>query len=325
MRRREFVTLLGGAMAGSGLLSDSGEAQSPKGHRIALLSATSSNESPLRPFREALRDLGYGENDLVIEARWADGHNERLAELARELVQLAPDVIVTGSSAAALAAKRATSTIPIVTAFTADPVGSGLASSIARPGGNVTGLSNIQEDTAGKELELLKTAAPHVSRVALVINPTNPSYANEVRGAQDAAKMLQVDLVEIEIRTPEEVEGALVKVINAANALLVLADPLFTFEAARIAAFAASNKLPAVYGLREHVAAGGLMSYGPDRNQSFRQAATFVDKILKGAKPADLPFERPIKFELVINLKTAKALGLAIPQSLLVAADELIE
>jgi putative ABC transport system substrate-binding protein len=324
MRRREFVTLLGGAMAGSGLLS-AGEAQSSKGHRIALLSATKSNESPWRPFREALRDLGYGENDLVIEARWADGHNERLAELARELVQLAPDVIVTGSSAAALAAKRATSTIPIVTAFTADPVGSGLGSSIARPGGNVTGLSNIQEDTAGKELELLKTAAPHVSRVALVINPTNPSYANEVRGAQDAAKMLQVDLVEIEIRTPEEVEGALVKVINAANALLVLADPLFTFEAARIAAFAASNKLPAVYGLREHVAAGGLMSYGPDRKQSFRQAATFVDKILKGAKPADLPFERPIKFELVINLKTAKALGLAIPPALLARADEVIE
>jgi putative ABC transport system substrate-binding protein len=326
LKRHEFIRLLAGAMTSTGVLSNSILAQSQRSHRIALLSAGSSARDTWRPFREAMRELGYGENGLIFEARWSEGHNERLVDLARELVQLGPEVIVTASSAAALAAKQATSTIPIVTAFTADPVGAGLVSSLARPGGNVTGLSNIQEDTAGKELELLKMAAPHVTRVAVLVNPSNPSHANEVRGARDAAKTLQVELVEIEFRTPKEATGSLARVLNAqAEALLVLADPLFLLEANRIAAFATSNKLPAIYGLREHAMAGGLMSYGPDVNQSFRRAAFYVDKILKGAKPADLPFERPTKFELVVNLKTAKALGLTIPPSILARADDIIE
>jgi putative ABC transport system substrate-binding protein len=178
----------------------------------------------------------------------------------------------------------------------------------------VTGLSNIQEDTTGKELELLKIAAPHVTNVAVLTNPANPSHANELRAARDAARALGVELVTIEVRTPAEVEGAFATIMNArADAILVLADPLFSVEASRIAAMASRNRLPAVYGLREHVMAGGLMSYGPDLKDSYRRAAIYVDKILKGAKPADLPFEQPTKFDLVVNLKAAKALGLAIP------------
>lgn len=245
---------------------------------------------------------------------------------AAELVGLAPEVIVTGSSAAALAAKKATSTIPIVTAFTADPIGAGLAASLARPGGNVTGLSNVQEDTAAKVLQLLKSAAPNATRIAVLINPGNPSHAHEWRGTQEAARVLHTELFSAEIRDPGEMDGAFATVKSGhADALAVFADPLFLLEASRIADFAASNKLPAIYNLREHVEVGGLMSYGPDLKDSFRRAAVFVDKILKGARPADLPIEQPTKFELVINLKTAKALGLTIPPALLTGADEVIE
>jgi putative tryptophan/tyrosine transport system substrate-binding protein len=314
------------AIGGATFLAQRAWAQLSKTRRLALLSGGSSSLDLWRPFREAMRDLGYSEDDLVIEARWAEGHNERLGELARELVRLAPEVIVTGSSAAALAAKGATSTTPIVTAFTADPVGSGLAASIARPGGNVTGLSNMQEDTTGKELDLLKTAAPQVTRVAVVSNPANPSHVSEFRGARDAASALAVEIIPIEVSAPEEIDGAFNAVTKKrADALLVLADPLFTVEAHRIATLASSSHLPAIYGLREHVMAGGLMSYGPDLKDSYRRAAIYVDKILKGAKPADLPFEQPTKFELVVNLKAAKALGLPIPESPLSRADEVIE
>ena len=307
------------------LVPDRGRAQTVKRHRIALLSSTSRAQN-WEVFREAMRRLGYGEQELAIESRWADGHNERLAGLAAELVRLAPDVIVTGSSAAALAAKQATSMIPIVTAFTADPVGTGLVASIARPGGNVTGLSNIKEETAGKELELLKIAAPHASRIAVLTNPANPSHAAELRGAQETARSLGIELRAIEVRGPGDIEGAFAMMASArADALAVLADPLFFAEASGIADRAASHKLPAIYGFKEHVAAGGLMSYGPDIKDSFRRAATYVDKILKGAKPADLPVEQPTKFELVVNLKVAQALGLTIPPTLLARADEVIE
>ena len=314
------------AIAGAAFLPRRAWAQRSKTRRLALLSGGSSISDAWTSFREAMRALGYRDDDLIIEARWADGHNERLGELARELVRLAPEVIVTGSSAAAVAAKQETSTIAIVTAFTADPVGSGLAASIARPGGNVTGLSNIQEDTTGKELELLKTAAPLADRVAVVSNPANPSHVSELRGGRQAASALGVEIIPIEVSAPEEIDGAFDAVTKKrADALLVLADPLFTIEASRIAALASKNRIPAMYGLREHVMAGGLMSYGPDRKDSFRRAAIYVDKILKGAKPADLPFEQPTKFELVLNLKAAKALGLTVPESLLARADEVIE
>ena len=303
-------------------------AQSDRRRRIATLSGGShaTGEANWRAFREAMRALGYREEELAIESRWADGHNERLPAFAAELVGLAPEVIVTGSSAAALAAKKATSTIPIVTVFTADPIGAGLATSLARPGGNVTGLSNVQEDTVAKVLQLLKTAAPSVTRIAVLINPGNPSHAHELRVAQEAARVLRTELFSVEVRDPGEIDGAFAAVKSGrADALAVLADPLFLLEASRIADFAASNKLPAIYNVREHVEAGGLISYGPDLKDSFRSAAVFVDKILKGARPGDLPIEQPTKFELVINLKTARALGLTVPQSLLTRADEVIE
>jgi ABC-type uncharacterized transport system substrate-binding protein len=248
----------------------------------------------------------------------------RLAGLADELVRLAPEVIVTGSAAAAVAAKRATSSIPIVTVFTADPVGTGLAASLARPGGNITGLSNIMEDTAGKELELLRSVAPQATRIAILINPGNPAHAKELQGAREGASALGAGLLPLEIRAPGEIDSAFAA-MKSAHGLVVLADPLFFAERSRIADLAARQKLPAIYGFREFVTAGGLMSYGPDLKASFQRAAAYVDKILKGTKPADLPFEQPTKVELVINLKAANAMGLTIPQSLLARADEVIE
>jgi putative ABC transport system substrate-binding protein len=324
MRRREFVMF---AVAAAVVAPLAVWAQPVTRHRIAFLSGGSNSGAPFEAFREGMRHLGYGDQELAIESRGAEGHNEHLAELAAELVQLAPEVIVTGSSAAAVAAKRATSSIPIVTVFTADPLGSGLASSLARPGGNVTGLSNIMEDTAGKELELLKTAAPQATHIAVLTNPGNPSHAKELRGAQEAARVLGVELHLIEVRAPSEIDNAFSTMTSVGtNALVVLGDPLFVGAAARqIADLAAKHNLPAIYGLREHVADGGLMSYGPDLRDSFRRGAAYVDKILKGAKPADLPFEQPTKLELVINLKAAHALGLTVPQSLLARADEVIE
>ena len=303
-------------------------AQDLRRRRLAILSSgTRAAGAPLsEAFREALRTLGYGDKELVVESRWSDGQNERLPGLAAELVRLDPDVILAGSSAAALAAKQATSSIPIVMAFTADPVGTGLVASIARPGGNVTGVSNLKEDTAGKELEFLKIAAPEVSRIAVLTNPANPSHAAEWRGALEAAQALRVELIAVEVRGGAEIDLAFVSMVGAqVDGAVVLSDPLFFAEAGHIADRAAREKLPAIYGFREHAAAGGLMSYGPDIKESFRRAATYVDKILKGANPAELPIEQPTRFELVINLRTAQALGLTIPPSLLARADEVIE
>jgi putative tryptophan/tyrosine transport system substrate-binding protein len=308
------------------LLLSVGLAQPVKQHRIAYLSAGLQTSEAKDFLKEAMQALGYGEAELSIESRYAEGHNQRLADLAAELVRASPEIIVTGSAAAAVAAKQATSSIPIVTIFTADPVGSGLAASLARPGGNLTGLSNIMEDTAGKELELLKTAAPNATRISILTNPGNPAHAKELQGAREAAATLGADLVPVEVRAPGEIDNAFAEIKGArVDALVVLADPLFTGQATPIADFAVKQKLPAIYGLSEHVRAGGLMSYGPDLKDSYRRAALYVDKILKVAKPADLPIEQPIKVELVINMKTAKALGLAVPQSLLARADEIIE
>jgi putative ABC transport system substrate-binding protein len=295
-------------------------------HHIAFLSAGVQASEARNFFKEAMQALGYGEAELSIESRYAEGDSQRLPTLAAELVRTSPEILVTGSAAAAVAAKQATSSIPIVTIFTADPVGSGLATSLARPGGNLTGLSNIMEDTAGKELELLKTVAPSATRIAILTNPGNPAHPKELQGAREAAAALGVELIPVEIRVPGEIDNAFAAIKRAdANALVVLGDPLLNAQRRPIADFAANEKLPAIYGLREHVMAGGLMSFGPDLKDSYQRAAVYVDKILKGAKPADLPIEQPTKVELVINMKAAKALGLTVPPSILVRADEVIE
>ena len=277
-------------------------------------------------FRQGLRTLGYSEEDIAIESRWADGHVERLPELAAELVRLAPEVIVVGSAAAALAAKQATATIPIVVAVFSDPVGTGLVASFAHPGGQVTGLSAMQEDTVAKELELLKTAVPHAERIAVLFDPGNPAHAGVLQTVRQAAETLGTSLLPIEVRAPDEIDGAFSTMARErADAVVVLGGPLVMTERNRIAELAASHKLPAIYYERELVMAGGLMSYGADLKDMNRRAATYVDKILKGTKPADLPVEQPTKFELVVNLKTANALGLTIPPSILALADEVIE
>jgi len=282
-------------------------------------------------FLQGLRDLGYVEGrNLVIEWRDADGKPERLPALAAELVGLNVDVIVTeGGTLGALAAKQATRILPIVFTGVGDPVSEGLVTSLARPGGNVTGLSTVSPELVGKSLELLKQAVPGVSRVAFLLKPdAMPDRARKERleAADVTARALGVRLQVVEARGPEDFDRAFSDMTRArAGALAVLATPVFNSERRRLVDLAAKNRLPAVYSFRLYVEAGGLMSYGPDLVDLFRRSATHVDKILKGAKPGDLPVEQPTKFELLINLKTAKTLGLTLPQSLLVRADQVIE
>jgi len=312
--------------------------QAGKVHRIGFLSPSSPSDperlaSPfgergLAAFRQGLRDLGYVEGqNIAIEYRWAEGRFERLPDLAAELVRLKVDVIVSVVTQATLAAKNATGTIPIVLVAAGDPLGSGLVANLARPGGNVTGPSSMYGDLAGKQLELLKETVPKVSRVAVLWNPANAVWqAQMLRQTEIAARALGLQVQLLEARGPDELEGAFAAMTRErVSALLVQVDVIFALHARRIADLAAKRRVPAMYGSREHVEAGGLMSYAPNVPDLFRRAATYVDKILKGAKPADLPVEQPTKFELVINLKTAKALGLKIPQSILIRADEVIQ
>ena len=280
--------------------------------------------------RQGLRDLGYVEGrNVVIEIRDAEGEAERLPALAAELVALKVDVIVAPNTPQALAAKQATRTLPIVFSFVADPVASGLVTSLARPGGNVTGLSSLTPELVGKRLELLTQAVPGVSRVAVLWQPGFQGERTEkdmLKGADVAARALGVRLQFVEAQGPADFDRAFSDMTRArAGALTVLGSTMFISERRRLVDLAAKNRLPAVYARREYVDAGGLMSYGSNIADLFRRAATYVDKILKGAKPADLPVEQPTKFELVINLKTAKALGLTIPPSLLGRADQVIE
>ncbi len=305
-------------------------AQQPaKVPRIGYLSSRSPTDNPhlLEAFRQGLRELGYVEGqNVAIEYRFGEGRPERLPALAAELVRLKVDVIVATSPPAPEAAKQATSTIPIVAAATGDPVAEGLVASIARPGGNITGLASISPEVVGKQLELLKEVAPKVSRVAVLQNPSSQGHPFVLRQAEGAARALGVQLHILQARTPPEIDAAFAAMRSQrAGGVLVLRDPLFFTRRTQIAALAAKSRLPAVYGNREHAEAGGLMAYGASGAHMFRRAATYVDKILKGAKPADLPVEQPTRFELVINLKTAKALGLTIPQLVLIRADQVIQ
>ncbi len=278
-------------------------------------------------FRQGLHEHGWVEGkNITIEYRWAEGRVERLADLASELVRLKVDVIVAATASAIQAAKTTTKTIPIVMAVSGDPVGEGFVASLARPGGNITGLALFPgPEIVGKLLQLLKEVVPAASRVGVLANPANTVHAILVREVKGAADSLGVQLQVLEARGPNDLDGAFAAMTReGASALLVLGDARFLALRGRIADLAAKNRLPTMYGVREHVEAGGLMAYGASLPETVRRAATFVDKILKGAKPADLPVEQPTKFELVINLKTAKALGLTIPQSVLMRADEVI-
>ena len=326
--RRAFLgSLVCGLLAAPGA---AGAQQTGKVPRIGWLGGPTreSAEPFVREFQLGLKDLGWVEGqNIVIEWRFAGGRAERLPGLAAELVRLRVDLIVTPSTPTILAAKNATTTIPIVTVGGGDPVELGLVASLARPGGNITGLTTVvSQEIAGKQLELLKETVPKVSRMAVLWNPTTRGNALALREAEIAARALGVELQVLEARSLNDFESAFSAMSKKrAGALLVLGDVMFTTHRRRLADLAAKNRLPAMYGARQSVDEGGLVSYGANGLDNFRRAAVYVDKILKGAKPSDLPIERPTKFELVVNLKAAKALGLTIPPALLLRADQVID
>ena len=324
-RRRFLLTSLAGALA-TPLAAEA--QQAAKMWRVGYLAAgaQSENLNYLNSFRQGIRDLGYVEGrNIAIEYRWGEGNYERLPPLAAELVHLRVDVIVAANAPSAQAAKDATREIPIVMTVLVDPAAAGLVASLARPGGNVTGLSIMAPELVGKHLELLKEVVPKVSRVAVLGNPSNPGTTSQVQAAGAAAQALGLQLQLMEARDPSDLEHAFEAMKRArVDAVLVLVDAMFGSQRERIARLAIQHRLPAVSGLTRHAHAGDLLAYGASRVDVYRRAATYVDKILKGAKPADLPVEQPTKFELVINLKTAKALGLTIPPSLLARADQVI-
>ena len=326
-RRRLVLALGAGALAAP--LASFAQQKPPKVARIGFLDATSASASARRveALRAGLRDLGYvEEKNIVIEYRWAEGKYERLPAMAAELVQLKVDVIVAVATPAIQAAQQATTTIPIVMAVSSDPVGAGFIASLSRPGGNITGLSNINVDLSSKYLELLRVAVPKLSRVAVLVRPGNANNPLILKNIQASAQVIGVKVLPIEASTASQIEAALAGMTRErAGALIVLPDAFFFTQPRRIAELAAKNRLPTMFWTRELAEAGGLMSYGQNPTEPYRRAATFVDKILKGAKPRDLPVEQPTQFELVINLKTAKAIGLTIPQELLFRADTVIE
>jgi len=305
-----------------------GEAQQASGKipRIGYLAAGLGAATRTETFKQGLRDLGYVEGkNIIIEYRNAEGKIERYSDLVADLVGLKVDVIFTSSTPGALAAKNATKTIPIVFTNVGDPVANGLVASLARPGGNITGLSTLAPELSGKGLELLKETIPKLSRVAVVWNPDNPGKTSSFKETEVAARALRLQLQSLEVRGPNDVEPAFQAAKkDRAGALIVLRDVVVSSQIRRILELALKNQMPAIYGDRGFVDAGGLMSYGPNIDDLFRRAATYIDKILKGTKPADLPIERPSKFELVINLKTAKQIGLTIPPNVLARADKVL-
>jgi putative ABC transport system substrate-binding protein len=327
MDRRTFLgSLAGGLLAAPIAARAQGPSRVPRvGYAFARVS--SEDQQIWDVMRQGLRELGYVEGqNIALEVRWAEGRYERLPPLVAELVRLKVDVLVVGTTPGALAAKSATRTIPIVMYAVGDPVGSGLVASLGHPGGNLTGLSLFNKEVSGKRLELLKESLPSIARVAVLTNPGNPIHAVFWKETQAAAHALGLQLQAIKIYGPGDFDDAFTAAARGrADALLVFDDSLTLGYRTRLVAVAAKHRLPTMYGLREFPDAGGLVSYGPSNFDMYRRTASYVDKILKGAKPGDLPVEQPTKFELVINLKTAEALGLAIPPSLLQRADQVIE
>ena len=326
-RRNLLIAIGAGAIAAP--FASFAQQQPAKISRVGLLSPFSPSDTTLwhEAFRQGLRDLGWVEGkNIRIEYRYANGRNDRLPELIAELLRLQVDIIVTAVTNDALAAKNATRTIPIVMAAAGDPVATGIVESLARPSGNITGLSQMNPELVGKRLELLKEIVPKLSRVAVLWNPEDRISMLSWKEIQLPARKLGVELHSLEVRSSSGLDKAFEDTIKArAGALAITPNPVFVTNLKRIADFAAKNRLPSIFHLREFADAGGLVAYGVDRSDLFRRAATYVDKILKGAKPGDLPIEQPTKFELVINLKTAEALGVKIPQQLLLRADKVIE
>ena len=332
MHRRRQLLQVGLALIGIGLLPgwEAPDLGAEKVPRIGFL-AVGSREGRaflIEGFLTGLREHGYvvGQN-MVIEYRFSEGQNDRLPGLAAELVNLKVDLILASGSPASFAAKQATSTIPIVMgSLAADPVETGLIVNLARPGGNITGMTEMAAQLGGKRLELLKQTVPGLARVAVFWNPPNPAYGPVMRALEAAAPLLGLELQRLEVRAPEDFEGAFqVAIRRRAGALFVPGDPLVTNRPRVVADLALKYRLPTMTDFKELPGAGGLMSFGPDLIDSYRRAATHVDKILKGAKPADLPMEQPTKFDLVVNLKTASALGLTIPQSVLAQTTQVIQ
>jgi len=329
LRRREFITLLGGAAMAWPLAARA--QQSGKVYRLGDLvpgTADAPGVPELRAgFRDALRELGWIEGrNIVFEERYAENHPERLPELAAELVRLKVDLILAVGTLAPLAAKQATTTIPIVMSAAGDPLGSGLVASLAHPGGNVTGMSSMVPDIGGKRLELIKEVLPRISRVAVLWNAANPYAARVFRETEGAARRLRIEVHSLEVRAPDDFGSAFETARRQRpDALITVEDPFMVEFRKQVADLATSYRLPAIHGIKEFARVGGLMSYVPSVSDMFRRAAGYVDKILRGAKPGDLPVQQPTKFELVINLKAASAIGLEIPPILLNRADEVIE
>jgi putative ABC transport system substrate-binding protein len=323
MRRREFIMLFGGVAAWPMTV----RAQQPgKLPIIGVLGSTPAAFSHWLPaLLQRLRELGWIENrTIAIEYRWTEGHNELYARLAMELVRLKVDVIVAVGSPAIVAAKQATTVIPIVFPIASDPVGDRLVASLARPGGNITGLSNEQPDLAGKPLEILRELVPGLSRLGYIANANNPTAMGNVREIEATAAKLALQITPLNIKSAQDVAPAMETLKGRAQALYVVGDPLTADNQIQINTLALAARLPTMHGSRNYVESGGL-SYGPNYSDLFRRAGDYVDKILKGAKPADIPVEQPTRIELVVNLKTAKAIGLTIPESFLLRADEIIE
>jgi putative ABC transport system substrate-binding protein len=326
MRRRDFVTLLGGAAVAWPLAARA--QQAARLPTIGFMGATtpSAGGQLLAAFVARLRELGWidGRN-VAIEVRWAEGRGERFAEIAAEFVRRKVDVILTHNTQPVLAAKQATSVIPIVFATAGDPVGIGVVASLARPGGNVTGLSGEATDTAGKRLELLREVVPGLRQLAILANVGSAYTTLELSQVWPIARLLSLEATVFEIQRTEDIAPAFEALKGRADALYVTPDPVTIVNRVRISTLALAARLPTIYAVREPVEAGGLMSYGPNWPHMFRRAADYVDKILRGTKPSDIPVEQPTKFDLVINLTTAKALGLDVPPALLARADEVIE
>ena len=328
--RRQFITLLGSAAAVWPLAARGQQRDQARrvGFLLAAVPAAQMDWDDLgRGFTQGMRELGYVEGkDFVVELRSAEGQYERLTDLAAELVQLKVDVIVAGSPLAVRPAQQATTTIPIVMGYSTDPVGNGFVASLARPGGNTTGLAGSSDDSAPKQLELLATIVPKLSRVAILTNPYNPNSPAVMKSARSAAEKADLLVVPVEARSPQQIEDAFAALAKqSVAAVMVGNDAMFFVQRQQLAQLALSNRVASIFPLREYAAAGGLMSYGESLQEFYRRAASFVDKIFKGAKPGDLPIEQPTRFNLVINRKTADALGLTIPPQIYIFADEVIE